>query len=200
MCMKTRCGRVSYYFQNIEKSRRYMEVDEDTANFISPGESSSDEALKSPVKTAEIRHKFVKMLSNEDERAPSPQDDLVPSVGTARNLRAKFEAKKDETRIHSKQPSIVQHSGRASRVKERFESGEVTQRPVSDVVDGSLNTSPEEPSQDIDHRGQSSNVQNPDADETNTMSRSAKELKNRFENPSQTTPVVKRNFVVVRLF
>lgn len=139
------------------------------------------------------------MLSSEDdrERTPSPPADLGnarPSAGTARNLRARFEANKqtEESHFHSKKPSIVQRSGYASRVREKFESGEVARRKssVTDEDEGAATTDPET------RRRRTSSTRSVEQ-ETSMMSRSAKELRSRFENPTQNTQVVKRNFVLV---
>ena len=160
-------------------------------------ETLSEEAPKSPVKTAEIRNKLVKMLSSEDERSASPPADLGnarPTAGTARNLRARFEANKqtEESHFHSKKLSIKPRSGYASRVRERFESGEVARRrsSVTDESDNADITDPET------RRRRTSSTRSVEHD-TSMMSRSAKELRSRFENPTQNTQVVKRNFVLV---
>ena len=137
------------------------------------------------------------MLSSDDERSSSPPVDLGnarPSPGTARNLRARFEAGKqtEEAHLTSKKPSIISRSGYASRVRERFESGEVARRrsSVTDEEDGPGKEDPET------RRRRTSSTRSVEA-ETSMMSRSAKELRNRFENPTQNTQVVKRNFVLV---
>ena len=148
----------------------------------------------------DIRNKFVKMLSSEDDldRTPSPPADLGnarPSARTARNLRARFEANKqtEESHFHSKKPSIAQRSGYASRVKEKFESGEVVRRKSS-VTDedesAAAKTDPET------RRRRTSSTRSVEQ-ETSMMPRSAKELRSRFETPAQNTQVVKRNFVLV---
>ena len=153
------------------------------------------------MKTVDIRNKFVKMLSSEDDRdrTPSPPADLGnarPSAGTARNLRARFEASKpqtEESHFHSKKPSIAQRSGYASRVREKFESGEVARRKssVTDEDEGAAaKTDPET------RRRRTSNTRSVEQ-EANMISSSAKELRSRFENPTQNTQVVKRNFVLV---
>lgn len=172
-------------------------MNEDDANTSSTAEISSDEAPKSPVKTADIRKKLVKMLSSEDERSASPPADLGnarPTAGTARNLRARFETNKqtEESHFHSKKASIISRSGYASRVRERFESGEVSRRrsSVTEEDESAGITDPET------RRRRTSSTRSVEA-ETSMMSRSAKELRNRFENPTQNTQVVKRNFVLV---
>ena len=174
-----------------------MDGTEGSPKTSNTAETSSDEAPKSPVKTADIRNKLVRMLSSEDERTPSPPADLGnarPSAGTARNLRARFEANKqtEESHFHSKKPSIKQRSGYASRVREKFESGEVSRRRTSltDEDEGTDTTDPET------RRRRSSSTRSVEQD-TSMMPRSAKELRSRFENPTQNTQVVKRNFVLV---
>ena len=176
------------------------QADEHTGNEedAKPAGTSSDESPKSPVKTAEIRNKFVKMLSSEDERSSSPPADLGnarPTAGTARNLRARFEADKqtEESHFHSKKPSITSRSGYASRVREKFESGEAARRrsSVADEEEGAATTDTAEV-----RRRRTSSTRSIEQ-ETSGMSRSAKELRSRFENPSQNTQVVKRNFVLV---
>ena len=186
-------------FQNLESSNEYTDGhsgNEDVVKHSSGVDTSSDEAPKSPVKTAEIRHKLVKMLSSEDERTPSPPADLGnarPTTGTARNLRARFEANKqtEESHFHSKKPSITSRSGYASRVRDKFESGEVSRRRSSatdeDDITGTVDSET--------RRRRASSTRS--VEQETSMSRSAKELRNRFENPSQNTQVVKRNFVLV---
>jgi len=161
-----------------------------------PSGTTSDESPKSPVKTSEIRDKFVRMLSSEDESSPSPPADLGnarPSAGTARNLRARFEANKqtEESHSHSKKPSIASRSGYASRVKDKFESGEVSRErsSVTDETEDASTTDPET------RRRKTSSTQS--VEQETSMSCSAKELRSRFENPTQNSQVVKRNFVLV---
>ena len=161
---------------------------------VKPSGTSSDESPKSPVKTSEVRNKFVKMLSSEDESSSSPPADLGnarPTAGTARNLRARFEANKqtEESHFHSKKPSITSRSGYASRVKEKFESGEVSRSAVTDEEDDASITDPET------RRRRTSSTRS--VEQETSMSCSAKELRSRFENPTQNSQVVKRNFVLV---
>lgn len=162
-------------------------------------EASSDEAPKSPVKTSDIRNKLVtKISTSEDEQSASPPADLGnarPVAGTARNLRARFEVNKqtEESHFHSKKPSVTSRPGYASKVREKFESGEVShKRPsTADEEDDGVPTDPE-----TNRRRRTSSTRSVEV-ETSTMSCSAKELRNRFENPSQNAQVVKRNFVLV---
>ena len=160
--------------------------------------SSAAEEPRSPVKTADIRNKLVKMLSDE-EKEPSQSIDRIgiarPSSGTTRNLRARFEAgqtKNEESHFTGKKPSISSRSGYASRVKERFESGEVSRRRTSSTADEEDGVESETTSR----RRRTSSTKSVEGDSL-IMSRSAKELRSRFENPSENSPQVKRNFMLV---
>lgn len=187
--------------KNIEKSNDSEVGDhkeEESAKPDSTQQSSTEEEPKSPVRTADIRRKLVKMLSEEEKAPPIDRiGNARPSSGTARNLRAKFEAgrvKQEESHYGGKKPSISSRSGYASRVRERFESGEVSRRRTSstaDEVDGDKAVDG-----DTSSRRRRTSSSRSIEGEGIIMSRSAKELRNRFENPTQTSHQVKRNFVL----
>lgn len=164
------------------------------------------EGPKSPVRTAEIRNKLVRMSSSDGERTSSSPADFGstrPSVGTARNLRAKFETNKQTEELgcnfHSNKTtsSIPSRSGYALKVREKFESGEVARRGTS-LTDDDENSGDTDPATRRTRTSSTRSVEQ----EAGVMSRTAKELRSRFENPIQNSQqqVVKRNFVVVSFY
>ena len=190
--------------KNIEKSKEAKTEEnekEETPAESTNRQSSTNEAPRSPVRTADIRNKLVRMLSQEDTRPASSVDRIGsarPSSGTARNLRARFETgqvKQEESHFTGKKPSISSRSGYASKVRERFESGEVSRRRTPSIADEE-DTAPA-PGDTASRRRRTSSSRSSEGEGV-TMSRSAKELRSRFENPNpNTTNQVKRNFVLV---